>query len=267
MANTLAQFAKLLKPIGGKPDMLVAIKIHPRAVSLVELRFAGNRIDVITLHSVGLPSIVDFKYIQRSQDMIADAVRSAKSDANLTAVDAAICVPGQIIQMRIVNLPYMSTKELTKEAREIEFWVENEPDVGKLENPFIQYQVLVNSENDDLTRVLLCFAEENQIQPWMDLVLASHLNPVFIEPEALSLVNLRYTTLPLDEQRQNQVIVQISNDTCQCIAFEKEKVHSIKLEISEFDLVLLEQAEEAGELDGEFWDEVAGRVANVIKQF
>ena len=53
MANTLAQFAKLLKPIGGKPDMVVAIKIHPRAISLVELRFAGNRIDVITLHSVG----------------------------------------------------------------------------------------------------------------------------------------------------------------------------------------------------------------------
>ncbi len=266
MANTLAQFAKLLKPIGGKPDMVVAIKIHPRAVSLVELRFAGNRIDVITLHSVGLPRMVDFKNIQRSQDMIADAIRSAKSEANLTAVDGAICIPGQIIQMRIVNLPYMSSKELAKEAREIEFWVENEPDLGKLENPFIQYQVLVNSENDDLTRVLLCYAEENQIQPWMDLVLASHLNPVFIEPEALSLVNLRYTTLPLDEQRQNQVIVQISNDTCQCIAFEKEKVHSIKLEISEFDLVLLEQAEEAGELDGEFWDEVAGRVANVIKQ-
>ena len=82
MANTLAQFAKLLKPIGGKPDMVVAIKIHPRAVSLVELRFAGNRIDVITLHSVGLPRMVDFKNIQRSQDMIADAIRSAKSEAN-----------------------------------------------------------------------------------------------------------------------------------------------------------------------------------------
>ena len=108
--------------------------------------------------------------------------------------------------------------------------------------------------------------KKNQIQPWMDMVLASHLNPVFIEPEALSLVNFRFTTLPIDEQRQNQVIVQLSNDTCQCVAFERDKVHTVKLEISEFDLVLLEQAEETGELDGEFWDEVAGRVANIIKQ-
>ena len=160
MANTLAQFAKLLKPIGGKPDMVVAIKIHPRAVSLVELRFAGSRIDVITLHSVGLPRMVDFKNIQRSQDMIAEAIRAAKTEANLTAVDAAIAIPGQIVQMRIVNLPYMSPKELAKEAKEIDFWVENEPDMGKMENPSVQYQVLVNSENDDLTRVLLCYAEE-----------------------------------------------------------------------------------------------------------
>lgn len=266
MANTLAQFAKVLKPVGGQPDQLVAVKIHPQAVSLMELRGSGDRVDLITLKSIGLPRMVDFQNIQRSQDMIADAIRAGKAEANLTSVDAAICIPGQTIQTRIINLPFMSAKELAKEAREIDFWIENEPDLAKIESPVIEYQILVMAENDDLTRVLLCFAEEKNIQPWMDILLAAHLNPVFLDPEALALVNLRHATLPLDEQRQNQVVVQITSHDSQCVAFDRTKVHSVKLEISEFDLVLLEQAEEAGVLEGEFWDEVAGRVANIIKQ-
>ena len=100
MASTLAQFAKVLKPLGGQPDQLVAIKVHPQAVSLMELRANGNRIDLITLKSIGLPRMVDFQNIQRSQDMIADAIRAAKNEANLTAVDASISIPGQIIQTR-----------------------------------------------------------------------------------------------------------------------------------------------------------------------
>lgn len=266
MANTLTQIAKLLKPLGGQPDQVVAIKIHPQAVSLVEIRLVGERIDVITLKSVGLPRAVDFNNIQRNQEMIADAIRGIKDEAKLTAVDACICIPGNIAQLRIVNLPYMSAKDLTKEAREIEFWAENEPDLAKYENPIVEYQVLIISENDDLTRVLLVYAEEKLIKPWMDLVLAAHLNPVYLDPEGLALVNLRHATLPLDEQGQNQIIIQLKHSDCQCIAFERNKVHRLKLEISEFDLVLLEQAEEAGVLEGEFWDEVAGRVANIIKQ-
>ena len=233
MANTLAQIAKLLKPLGGQPDLVVAIKVHQQAVSLVEIRLVNDRIDIITLNSVGLPRMVDLNNIQRSQDMIADAIRSVKEEAKLTAVDASICIPGHITTLSIVNLPYMSLKELAKEAREIEFWIENDPDLAKFDNPVIEYQVLVSSENDDLTRVLLVYAEENLIQPWMDLVLASHLNPVYLDPEGLSLVNLRYATLPIDEQRQNQIIVQINSSGCQCFAFERNKVHRVKLEISE----------------------------------
>ena len=55
MAETLTQFSKILKGVGGRTDTLVAVKVHLQAVSLVELRFAGDRIDMITLHSISLP--------------------------------------------------------------------------------------------------------------------------------------------------------------------------------------------------------------------
>ncbi len=266
MADTLAQFAKLLKPIGGKPDNLVAIKVHPRSVSITEVHLGAAHIEVKCLNSTELPRAVDVKNIGRSQDMIVEAIRTLKEETPLTTIDAAISIPSHLIQMRIINLPYVTEKELAKEAKNIEFWIENEPDIEKMENPFIEYQPIVISENDDLARVLLCFAETAAIQPWVDLLLAAHLNPVFIDPEVLSLVNLRINTLPLDEQKQNQAIIQISPHECQCIAFSRTKIHRVKLEISEFDLVLLEYAEQVSDITSPFWDDVMGRVTKTVKQ-
>ena len=274
MSNTLTHLAKLLKPISGQPDVLVGVKIHPQAVSLAEIRFDGTAaLSLVSLVSKSLPRAVDFKNIQRSQEMIAEAIRTAKDEAQITATDAAICLPGQIVQLRVVNLPYMSAKEFNKEARSLEFWMEVEPDIGKIDDPHFQYQVLIASENDDLMRVLLAFADRNALEPWCDIILAAHHNPVFMEAENLALVNLMQTQLFSANSKQSQAIVQMSPHGCQCIAFEAgrkglpDKFHSIKLEVSEFDLVLLDQAEETEEaLDGEFWDEVAGRIANLIKQ-
>jgi len=266
MSNFLAKISKVLKPIGGKMDALVAVKLHHQEVSLAEMRYVNGRINVITLGSISLPRPVDFAAIHRSQEMIADAIRSLKAKLRLTAVDAAITIPGQPIQIRQFNLPYMNPKELAREAKDIAFWIENEPDLEKFDDPSLSYQVLVSSEDDDLIRLLLAFAERAQLQPWIDILLAAHLNPVFLESEALSLINLNYSTLPTEDQRQSQVMVQLDRQHCQCIAFERNRVHRLRLEISEFDLVLLEQAEETGPVEGEFWDEVTGRVAHVIRQ-
>lgn len=266
MAQFLAQIAKMLKPLGGQADVLVAVKIHAQAVSVAELRLSQNRIDVITLDSIALLRPVDFKNIARHQDMIADAIRKLKTQAKLTAVDASIAIPCHAIQIRLVNLPYMSVKDLAIDAKDIDFWIESEPDLAKIDDPIVNYQVLVSSEDDDLTRVLLCFAPAAAIKPWIDIILAGHLNPVFVEADSTALINLRQATLEGEERGKAQAIIQISPHGSQCIAFEPGKMQSIKLEISAFDLVLIEEGEDAESLDGEFWDEIAARIANIIKQ-
>jgi len=53
----------------------------------------------------------------------------------------------------------MTPAELSKKAEDPGFWIELEPDIAKLEDPFIAFDTLVSSEEDELTTVVLRYAE------------------------------------------------------------------------------------------------------------
>ena len=50
------------------------------------------------------------------------------------------------------------------------------------------------------------------------------------------------------------------------IAFLPQRFHVVKLEVTEFDQVLLAEIEDVQDTVGEFWDEVGGRVGNTLRQ-
>lgn len=266
MTGVFSKTARLFKPLARRPDELVAIKFHRQAISMVEYRLIHSRYSLISCASIGLPRSIDHHQISQHSDMLTEGVRVLKTKANITATDAAIVMPSNIMPFRVVSLPYISAKELSREAKEMEFWTDIDDDIGKYNNPLIRYHILASSENDDLTRLLLSYAEDHMIQPWLDIILSAHLNPVYLENELISLANLRYATLSPVDQHNAQLIFQLNHQTCSCIAIEGQRVQSIKIEISDFDLILIEQAEEAEQLEGQFWDDVIGRLANAIKQ-
>jgi Tfp pilus assembly protein PilN len=266
MSNLLARLARTLRPIGGYPDVVVAIKCHHQALSIAEFRQIGERFCLINSASIGLPRPIDMDHIGRSHDMLAESLRILKEKAAITATDAVVIMPAALMPFRILTLPYMSAKELSRESREPDFWSDLEPDLSKYHNPLIRYQILHSSENDDMTRVLLSFAEDHVVQPWIDITLAGHFNPVFLENELLSLANLRVATLPAPEQLNAQLILHLHGRGCSCLAIEGTRLQVVKLEISDFDLILIEQAEEAADLGGEFWQDIIGRLANTVKQ-
>ncbi|MGC6535926.1 MAG: PilN domain-containing protein [Candidatus Puniceispirillaceae bacterium] len=266
MASTLSSLAQILRPLGGGTDTLVAVKLHSNAVTVAEIRNSGKEILVDHLASVSLPRILDLANFSRQQDMVADTIRSMRDQGMFSAQDAGIIIPPGILSVRQINLPYTPPNELAKEGRFIDFWAESEPDIAKFEEPYFSYHVLVSSENDDLTRVILTYAEEAVIRPWADLLLAAHLNPVFLDAESISLANYRYATLPRDEKRQSQAILHVSENRLEIIAFQQTRMHTIRLEVSEFDLILLKDIEAVEDPTGDFWDEVGGRLANTMKQ-
>lgn len=266
MTAIFAKTARLFRPLARRPDELVAIKYHQQAISMVEYRRIAGHYFLISCASIGLPRPIDHHHISQHADMLAEGIRILKTKAQISATDAAIILPGSIMPFRVITLPYMSGKELAREAKEPEFWTDIDVDISKYSNPLIRYHILESSENDDMTRLLLSYAEDHVVQPWLDIILAAHLNPVFLENEWLALANLRKATLPPIEQHNAHLIFQLNHQGCTCIAFEAKRVQSVKIEISDFDLILIEQAEEATELDGQFWDDVIGRLANAIKQ-
>ena len=91
--------------------------------------------------------------------MIADTFRGMREGGLFSARDAGIIIPNGVVTLRQFNLPYLTAAELTRESKDVGFWVEAKPDIGKLEDPFIGYHALVRSENDNVTRIVVDFAE------------------------------------------------------------------------------------------------------------
>lgn len=266
MAKTLPKIANFLRPLGKGSDELVAVKLHARAVTVAEVQHNSNVINIDNLASAGLPRNLDMQNLSRQQDMVVDVLRTMREQGMFSAQDAGIVVPSGVVTLRQINLPFMSPAELAKEAKDVSFWAEVEPDLAKLEDPFVAYYTLVSSENDDLTRVVIGYAELATLRPWADVLLGAHLNPAYIELEPVALANYLYTSLPPDERRQSQAILHIANDRMEIIAFQPTRFHTVKLEISEFDQVLLNEIEDVENPTGDFWDEIGGRVANTLKQ-
>lgn len=266
MAKTLTNLASFLRPLGGGTDDLVAIKLHRRAITVAEVRQNSNVINIDNIASAPLPCDLQITGIQRQHDMVADTLRAMREQGLFSAPDAGIIIPSGVITLRQVNLPYLTASEMAKESKDPEFWAEIEPEIAKLDDPFITYHTLLSSENDDITRVVLGFAEMATLRPWVDVLLSAHLNPTYIELEPIALANYLYASLPPDERKQSQVILHASADRIEIVAFQPFRFHAMKLEISDFDQILLAEIEDVDDPVGDFWDEVGGRISNTLKQ-
>ena len=60
MAKTLTKLASFFRPLGGRSDDLVAVKLHQSAVTVAEIRHNSNVINIDTIASVPLTSIAHY---------------------------------------------------------------------------------------------------------------------------------------------------------------------------------------------------------------
>lgn len=263
MARSLTKLATMLKPIGGGTDDLVAVKLHHNAITVAEVRHKSNVIKIDQLASAALPRNIEPTNTARQQDMIRDTIIGLREQAGFSTRDVGMIVPGDVVQ---IDMPYISPAELESEGQDPNFWTEQEPDIGRLQDPCIAFDTLVSSEDDDLTRVVVGYAETAQMQQWSDILLAARLNPVHLELEPVALANCVHASLSVEERTKAQAILNVTHDRMELIAFLPERFHVVKLEVTEFDRVLLAEIEDVQDTAGEFWDEVGGRVGNMLKQ-
>ena len=127
MAKTLTRLASFLRSTGKGTDEIVAVKLHAKALTVAEVRHKSNVINIEQLASVALPRNLDTQNLARQQDMIGDTLRALRDQIGFGTQDAGIIIPGGIVQLRQLNLPYMSETELAKEAEDPSFWIELEP--------------------------------------------------------------------------------------------------------------------------------------------
>ena len=165
MAKTLTKLASFFRPLGGGSDDLVAVKLHLRVIKVSEIRHNSNVINIDTIASAPLAHDLQVVRITRQHDMIADTLHGMREGGLFSALDAGTIIPSGVARLRLFNLPYLTAAELTRESKDVAFWVEAEPDIGKLDDPYIIHNTLLSSENDDVTRVVVGYAEMATLRP------------------------------------------------------------------------------------------------------
>lgn len=266
MSEGLSALANFFKPVSGEKDKLLGIRIGHGNIQICDASWRNNAIELHAMASTTLPEIVSFANIADHQEIVAETIRDLMAAANLKTTDAAIILPSELVKLTSIDLPYFTDAELRRESTDPDFWQEYLPELKDFDAHVFNYAILESSENDDRTSIVVGYCDQELINQWTELALAAYLYPVIIEIEAISLVNMLRLTQSYQDRRKSFGILNISGNSAEFIGTSNRRIANISLEMNEFDLVLLDEADADTDFSGDFWLEVGERLSLSLKQ-
>ena len=262
----LSNVVQIAAPLHGVQDNIVAVKLHPDAVSIMQLGPTLEDWELNRLVTWSLGKDIGRSPIEQNYPYLAEQVNLVRKEANMAGLDAGIAIPAHLFDTRLLTLPYFEEEELAEEAEIDGFWEEQDPELTNLGMKIIRYQILAANESDDRTVVLFSSIPEPTVRRYIGLLIDASLLPVYVENEAFSLINGIYTRLDAEKRYEPSLVLHICPGANMVVGFEQSRVVMQKISISDFDEALLLEIEDIEEVAGEFWEEVAIRIGEQIKQ-
>ena len=262
----LSGAVQIAGPLLLRQERIVAVKLHPDAVSVVQLHPTLDDWDLDRLVSWSLENAIGRSPVQDNFNYLADQISAAAKEAGIDGVDAGISIPHSLFDVRILQLPYMEEAELAEEAEEPEFWEEFDPELTNLVGRVVRHQILYANEGEDRTDVMIASLPVGELERYRSLMLEANLIPVFVENELFSLVNGIYARMSTDERYKPFFAVHLCPGNNQIVVHYRGRLYMHKINISDFDEALLMELERVDEVEGDFWEEVAIRVSEQVKQ-
>jgi Tfp pilus assembly PilM family ATPase/Tfp pilus assembly protein PilN len=262
----LAGAVQIAGPLLRRQERIVAVKLHPDAVSVLQLQPGVDEWDLDRLVSWSLENAIGRSPVQDNFNYLADQISAAAREADIDGVDAGISIPHSLFDVRILQLPYMEEGELADEAEEPEFWEEFDPELNNLVGRVVRHQILYANEGEDRTDVMIASLPVGELERYRSLMLEANLIPVFVENELFSLVNGIYARMTTDERYRPFFAVHLCPGNNHIVVHFRGRLYMHKINISDFDEALLMELERVDEVEGDFWEEVAIRVSEQVKQ-
>ena len=262
----LAGAVQIAGPLLRRQERIVAVKLHPDAVSVVQLHPTLDDWELERIVSWSLDNPIGRGSVQDNYPYLVDQISAAAEAAGVDGVDAGISIPSSLFDVRIVTLPYMDEAEIAEEAEEPEFWEEFDPELTNLLGKVVRYQILYASEAEDKTEVIVATLPVGELERYRSLLLDANLIPVFIENELFSLVNGIYARMTTDERYKPFTIIHLCPGNNLVVSHLRGRIYTHQINISDFDEALLMELEGVEEVAGDFWEEVAIRVSEQVKQ-
>ena len=262
----LAGAVQIAGPLTRVQERIVAVKLHPDAISVAQLHPSMDEWQMDRLVSWALDRNIGREPVQENYPYLANEISAAADEAGVDGVDAGISIPASLFDTRTVTLPYMPEEDLAEEAEEPEFWEEFDPELTNLMGRVLRYQILYSSEAEDKTVVLVSSISVGDLERYRGLLLDANLLPVVLENEVFSLINGIYARMSTDDRFKPFVIIHLCPGNNLVVAHNRGRVMTHKINISDFDEALLSELQGVDEMAGDFWEEVAIRVSEQVKQ-
>ncbi len=262
----LASAVQIAGPLTRLQERIVAVKLHPDAISIVQLHPSMDEWQMERLVSWSLDRNIGREPVQENYPYLVNEISAAAEEAAIDGVDAGISIPASLFDTRTLTLPYMPEEDLADEAQEPEFWEEFDPELSNLMGRVLRYQVLYSSEMEDKTVVLISSISVGDLERYRSLLLDANLLPVILENEVFSLINGIYAQMTTDDRFKPFLIIHLCPGNNLIVAHNRGRVMTHKINISDFDEALLSELQGVDDMAGDFWEEVAIRVSEQVKQ-
>ena len=105
----LSGAVQIAGPLLRRQERIVAVKLHPDAVSVVQLHPTVDYWEMDRLVSWSLENAVGRSPVQDNFSYLANQIAAAAEEAGVDGVDAGISIPHSLFDVRILQLPYMGS--------------------------------------------------------------------------------------------------------------------------------------------------------------
>ena len=164
----LSNVVQIARPLTMRQERIVSVKLHPDAVSVLQLRPVLDRWQMERLVSWSLSAPVGRAAVQDNYPLLVNEISAAAHQARIDGVDAGISIPASYFDTRFLTLPFFTQEDLEQESQDDAFWEEFDPELTNLEGKVVRFQILYTSENEDRSLVLVSTIPMTEINrfPW-----------------------------------------------------------------------------------------------------
>lgn len=261
----------VLRSLGGafKAGLRPAVGVSLSADSVVLARFERKKKSTHLKRLVKWDLAVPDQLTRREIRPLAKQLMRGVAAARLTLPDIALALPTRYLSLATITEEYQPPKELKNELDldAIEFFNElEESDVEVPAGALLHYEIYENDKKLDRFMARLAWVDGAEVEPLIELVRQSGLNPVVVDVEIFTIANLwcSYRGASKDLFQKPVAFLEITPTDAHLLVIRTDRWALMPISIHDSDRVLMRQASQLGGELGEFWTEVFDRAYDSV---
>jgi len=180
---------------GGKKPT-IGLDIGSNTIKVAELRESKKGYQLANFGMVSIPPEVIVDGAIMNTGAVVDAIRTLLSERKVKAKEVVSSVSGQSVMIRKITMPAMTEEQLEEQIQ----WEAAQYIPFEISDVNLDFQILNPGDAEGNMEVLLVAAKKEIINDYVSVLTETGLNPVVIDVNAFSLLNMYEANYPIMEK-------------------------------------------------------------------